>query len=78
VCSFIIESSNWRLGAANFHYQVIQQIFRANGTNVCFVQLKLYTFDCDFSLVNKLQRYQRCQVLLAISMNLLSLSSTFV
>ncbi|MGP1923162.1 MAG: glycine--tRNA ligase subunit alpha [Candidatus Hodgkinia cicadicola] len=64
VCTSVIESSNRRLGAATFHYQVISQILRANGTNVCFVQPTYRPFDCDFGLVNKLQRYHQYQVLL--------------
>ncbi|MGP1916244.1 MAG: glycine--tRNA ligase subunit alpha [Candidatus Hodgkinia cicadicola] len=39
-------------------------MLRANGTNVCFVQPAYTPFDCDFGLVNKLQRYHQHQVLL--------------
>ncbi|MGP1914367.1 MAG: glycine--tRNA ligase subunit alpha [Candidatus Hodgkinia cicadicola] len=64
----LIESSFRRLGAATFHCQVISQILHGNETAVCFVQPTYRPFDCDFGLVNKLQRYHQYQVIFGDSL----------
>ncbi|MGP1918334.1 MAG: glycine--tRNA ligase subunit alpha [Candidatus Hodgkinia cicadicola] len=61
----LVETSSRRLGAATFHRQVISQILLGTNAVICFAQPTYRPFDCDFGLVNKLQRYHQYQVIFA-------------